>query len=164
MLLVGNPGLSVSEQRAQFAIWAILSAPLYISSDLRSISEEALEILRNEEVVAINQDILGKQGFVISHERNKRIWLKNLEPSQGGEERLAVLFENTAATFSKTRFDFNLELINWSVGSYSVRDVHAHSTVVTDVPCSYPFTFDVDESSVELFVFTHHLNVYVAMD
>ncbi len=51
MLMVGNPGLSLSEQKVQFFIWAILAAPLYISSDLRSISAASLAVLKNSEVI-----------------------------------------------------------------------------------------------------------------
>jgi hypothetical protein len=63
MLLIGNPGLSVSEQRAQMSLWAIFAAPLLISVDLRHMPQESREILLNSEVIAVNQDHLGLQGW-----------------------------------------------------------------------------------------------------
>ena len=153
MLLVGNPGLSISEQRAQFALWAILAAPLYISTDLRTISSESLEILSNREVIGINQDALGKQGYVVFEDEHRRVWIKPLSNA-----RTAVLFENKRTIFNEIRFKFDPDLVlGWdNNGTYSVRDVHRHIDVVTNRPCQESFTVDVDESCVELFIFTHH--------
>lgn len=44
------------------AVWAILSAPLLISTDLRNIRPEFKEILLNKKIIAVNQDPLGIQG------------------------------------------------------------------------------------------------------
>ena len=56
MLIVGNFGLSNSEEQTQFALWAIFAAPLFMSNDLRTISTESKEILQNREIIAVNQD------------------------------------------------------------------------------------------------------------
>jgi len=48
------------------AMWAIMAAPLFMSNDLRHISPEAKWLLQNKEVIAINQDPLGKQGYQIT--------------------------------------------------------------------------------------------------
>ena len=150
MLLVGNPGLSLSEQRAQFALWAIFAAPLYISADLRTISKDSLSILKNEEVISINQDPLGKQGYVLSDEGPYRVWVRPL--SQG---RLAVLFENKLTIFERIRFHFHVTQLGWSRDCYfSVRDVHTHTDVVINQHGGEVFVVDVDESSVEMFVFS----------
>jgi alpha-N-acetylgalactosaminidase len=150
MLLVGNPGLSISEQRAQFALWAILAAPLYISSDLRKISTDSLEILKNEEVIAINQDSSGQQGYVLSDDGPYRVWIRHLS-----NERIAVLFENKASIFEKIKFHFFVTQLGWARDChYSVRDVHAHSDVVVNQSGANVFIVDVDESSVELFIFS----------
>ena len=149
MLLVGNPGLSLSEQRAQFAFWAIFAAPLYISADLRTISADSLNILKNEEVIAINQDPLGQQGYVLSEEGPYRVWIRNLVNG-----RIAVLFENKATIFEKIKFHFFVSQLGWpSDCRYSVRDVHSHLDVVTNGYAKDVFIVNVDESSVELFVF-----------
>jgi len=64
-LQVGNPGLTVNEQRAHFALWALLKSPLFIGADLRTLSREAKEILTAPEVIAVNQDPLGVAGDLI---------------------------------------------------------------------------------------------------
>jgi hypothetical protein len=63
MRVVGNSGLSVAEQQAQFAFWAIFAAPVIISADLRTMPGESREILLNTEIIAVNQDPLGRQGW-----------------------------------------------------------------------------------------------------
>ena len=65
MLEVGNNGLTQNEQRAHFALWALLKSPLIASADLRHISKEALTILLADEVIAVNQDDLGVAGDLI---------------------------------------------------------------------------------------------------
>ena len=57
MLLVGGFGLSVSEAQSQFALWSLFAAPLFMSNDLRDISQEARDILQNREVIAVNQEM-----------------------------------------------------------------------------------------------------------
>jgi alpha-N-acetylgalactosaminidase len=52
---------SYEESKTQFAMWAIFAAPLYMSNDLRNISDMAVEILLNVEIIAVNQDPLGMQ-------------------------------------------------------------------------------------------------------
>ena len=55
----------VQEQRANFAIWAILKSPLVVGTDLRRLSKAALNILTAEEVIAVNQDKLGVAGDLV---------------------------------------------------------------------------------------------------
>ena len=61
-LLIGNYGLSYEQSKVQMAVWAILAAPLLISTDLKAIRPEYRDILLNKEIIAINQDKLGIQG------------------------------------------------------------------------------------------------------
>jgi len=63
MLIIGNFGLNFEESKTQMAIWSILAAPLLMSNDLRAIKPELKSILLNREVIAVNQDKLGKQGY-----------------------------------------------------------------------------------------------------
>lgn len=62
---IGNPGLSVEQAKAQFAMWAIWSALLLMSNDLRFIAPAFKEILLNEKVIAINQDPMGIMGRLV---------------------------------------------------------------------------------------------------
>jgi alpha-galactosidase len=70
MLQVGNAAeqggsWSLTEQRTHFSLWAMMAAPLLIGTDLRSASARALAILRNRDVIAVDQDPLGTQGEVV---------------------------------------------------------------------------------------------------
>lgn len=66
MLEVGNGGMTDSEYQAHFALWALLKSPLVIGCDVTDMSKSTYAILTNEEMIAINQDPLGKQGTRIS--------------------------------------------------------------------------------------------------
>jgi alpha-N-acetylgalactosaminidase len=70
MLLVGNFGLSFEQARAQMALWTILAAPLFMSTDLRTISPQNMDILQNPLMIKINQDPLGIQGRRILKEKS----------------------------------------------------------------------------------------------
>lgn len=61
-LIIGNFGLSYEQSRSQMALWTVLAAPLFISTDLRTISEASRKILQNKLMIKINQDPLGIQG------------------------------------------------------------------------------------------------------
>src|SRR5919202_887529 len=94
MLEVGN-GMSAAEDRAHFSMWAMLAAPLIAGNDLRSMSRETAEILTNREVIAVDQDSLGVQGFPYSSATSDgvEIWFK---PLAGGDWAMAVLNRGTA--------------------------------------------------------------------
>jgi alpha-galactosidase len=66
MLEVGNGGLNAHQGQAHFALWALLKAPLLLGNDLSNIDKVTFEIISNKEIIAINQDPLGKQGKRIS--------------------------------------------------------------------------------------------------
>ncbi len=53
------------EQRANFAIWAILKSPLMIGTDLRRLSRAAFQIVTAQEVIKVNQDPLGVAGDLV---------------------------------------------------------------------------------------------------
>ncbi|KAH8701996.1 alpha-galactosidase [Talaromyces proteolyticus] len=64
MLEVGNGNLTIEENRAHFALWAIMKSPLIIGTALDSLPETHLEILKNADLVAFNQDpVHGKPAY-----------------------------------------------------------------------------------------------------
>ena len=79
MLIVRDFSLSYDQSKAQFALWCLMAAPLFMGNDLRTISERAKEILQNKEVLAINQDPLGVQGYRVSQNGNLEVWCKHLQ-------------------------------------------------------------------------------------
>ncbi|XP_006737754.1 alpha-galactosidase A [Leptonychotes weddellii] len=78
MLVIGNFGLSWDQQVTQMALWAIMAAPLLMSNDLREISPQAKALLQDKDVIAINQDPLGKQGYRLRKEDNIEVWERPL--------------------------------------------------------------------------------------
>ncbi len=78
MLEVGNGGMTGDEYRMHMSLWAILAAPLLAGNDLSKMSPETLSILTNKDVIAVDQDKLGKQGDRVWAEGPKEIWAKPL--------------------------------------------------------------------------------------
>lgn len=59
MLEVGNGKLTFEQNRSHFALWCMMCAPLILGNDLRNISDDVLKIVKNSDLIAINQDALG---------------------------------------------------------------------------------------------------------
>jgi alpha-galactosidase len=88
----GNPHqsrLKPDEQYLHISLWSIFSAPLLIGCDLEKLDDFTLNLLTNDEVIAVNQDALGKQGVCLHTVGELRIYVKELE--DGGK---AVAFAN----------------------------------------------------------------------
>ena len=87
MLVVGNVGwgqphptrLTPDEQYTHITLWTLLSAPLLLGCDLEKLDEFTLNLLSNDEVLAVNQDALGKQATCLSREGDFRVYAKQLE-------------------------------------------------------------------------------------
>lgn len=159
MLVIGNPGLSLSEQKAQFALWAIFAAPLYMSTDLRTISEDSLAILKNEKIIAVNQDRLGRQGFRVSDDGVIRVWLRELSSAINTIARVAVVFENKRGYYGPVYVSYDVGLLAGSLGydviSYFAENLYSDRYQIQSMTDgSVPFELEVDVSSVEMFIFT----------
>jgi alpha-galactosidase len=88
----GNPHqsrLKPDEQYLHISLWSIFSAPLLIGCDLEKLDDFTLNLLTNDEVIAVNQDALGKQGVCLQTIGELKIYVKDLE--DGGK---AVAFAN----------------------------------------------------------------------
>ena len=87
MLVVGQVGwghphptrLTPDEQYTHISLWCLLSAPLLIGCDLEKLDDFTLNLLCNDEVLAIDQDTLGKQATCISSNGNCRVYAKDLD-------------------------------------------------------------------------------------
>ena len=78
MLEVGNGAMSLEEYRTHFTLWAMLSAPLLLGNDVRHMSDEIKTLLTNRDVIAIDQDSLGKQAARSLRQGKTEIWSKKL--------------------------------------------------------------------------------------
>jgi alpha-galactosidase len=120
MLEVGNGGMTTTEYRSHFTLWALLAAPLLAGNDLRNMSPEIHDILTNKEVIAVDQDALGRQGRRVWKNGDLEVWAKQLQ--DGGR---AVVLLNRGA--SEQPITVNWEQIGYpSHLSAAVRDLWAH--------------------------------------
>lgn len=78
MLEIGNGHMTGDEYRTHMSLWSLLAAPLLAGNDIRNMSEATKEILLNREVIAIDQDPLGKQATRIAQDNDTETWLKPL--------------------------------------------------------------------------------------
>ena len=111
MLEVGN-GMTIAEDRSHFALWCIQAAPLIAGNDLRDMSPEVVDILTNNELIAIDQDPLGIQGFKYLVKDNWEVWAKPLDKGD-----LALCFLNR--TLEPVKVD-----LDWK--EYPVKDDEFH--------------------------------------
>ena len=116
MLEVGNRGLSLAESRAHFSLWCILAAPLMAGNDVRNMSNEIREILTNKDVIAIDQDPLGKQGYRFMEHPGKEIWVKELSNGEWG-----VCFFNNGNDRLEMRVHW--DYLPFPKGTYQIRDI-----------------------------------------
>ena len=79
MLEVGNGKMTKDEYQTHMSLWALLAAPLLAGNDLTQMTEETKSILMNRDVIAIDQDALGRQGDRVSAEGPFEVWSKPLK-------------------------------------------------------------------------------------
>ncbi|GEK21040.1 glycoside hydrolase family 27 protein [Cellulomonas xylanilytica] len=124
MLEVGNSGMNDTEMRSHFALWAMLAAPLMMGNDVRSASTGTLDILRNANLIAINQDTLGRQAVQVSHDGTRRVLAKRLAD---GDVAVALFNQGSSATTIST----TAAAIGKSGTSFTLRDAWTHGTSTT---------------------------------
>lgn len=134
MLEVGN-GMPVNEERAHFAMWCMLAAPLMAGNDMQNMSPETRAILTNPEAIAVDQDTLGVQGFKYSAKDGVETWFK---PLADGDWAMCVLNRNKAAR--KFSFDWANEKVTdglagrdagFSTNTYALHNLWTQKSVDT---------------------------------
>ncbi len=88
MLEVGNGVLTSIESKAHFSLWCILAAPLIAGNDVVNMDPETKKILTNKELIAVDQDPLGKEGTRVSKQGDAEVWARQLADGN----RAVVLF------------------------------------------------------------------------
>ncbi|EER01766.1 alpha-galactosidase/alpha-n-acetylgalactosaminidase, putative [Perkinsus marinus ATCC 50983] len=152
MIVVGNNGLSEVEQQSQFALWAMFAAPLYLAADLRTMPSWAREIVQNKEIIAVNQDPLGKQGYIVWSENGARIWIRELAGTDKSVDTWAVLLENSNSIFGLQRIALQptRHIPGWAEGTqFSVRDLFRGRNIGLFVD---EYSANVDTSSVHFVI------------
>ncbi|MBO0840355.1 MAG: hypothetical protein J2O49_06015, partial [Sciscionella sp.] len=100
MLEIGNGGMTDLEYQTQFVLWSEMASPLLLSTDLAKLTPAELNIVRNKNVLAVDQDPLGKQGEIVASGKGYDVLSR---PLAGGDHAV-VLFNSgdTAQTISTT--------------------------------------------------------------
>lgn len=128
MLAVGNNGMPLNEARAHFSMWCMLAAPLMAGNDVRNMSEETRKILTNKNLIAIDQDQLGKQGFKIEDNGNFEIWQKPLM-----NDEIAICVFNRDVNSEQYKLDWKNINIKAYKGVYNVLDLWSNEDIGTTV-------------------------------
>ena len=116
-------GCTFEEYRTQMSMWCMLAAPLMMGCDVRTMDDVTKSILLNKDIIAIDQDSLGKQGFRVYRKDGLEVFKKPLTGN-----RIAVAFLNRNSTAKKETLSFKeMELEPGMI--YSVYDVWTHETV-----------------------------------
>jgi len=82
MLEIGNGGMTTEEYKTHFSLWCMLASPLMAGNDLLNMTPETKAILMNKEVIAINQDTLGRQSTCYRDNGDYQIWIKALSNNE----------------------------------------------------------------------------------
>ncbi len=117
----GGVGCNDIEYQSQFSLWAMMNAPLYATNDLRNMNNATKNILLNKDMIAINQDALGKQA---ERKIKTASWNIFTKPLANGDVAVAILNRgNTDAAYV-----LNLSAIGLT-GKYEWYDVWEHKTI-----------------------------------
>lgn len=121
MLEVGNGGMTNTEYITHFSLWCILAAPLITGNDLRHMSDDTHDILTNKEVIAIDQDLAAKEGYKLTDEGDREVWVK---PLADGSWSVLLLNRGEERAFMTMKIqDLGIK----KSGTYIVRNLWRHT-------------------------------------
>jgi alpha-galactosidase len=126
MLEVGN-GMKYEEDKAHFSLWCMLAAPLMAGNDLRKMSDQTKNILTNKDVVAVDQDALGIEGFKYDTVDGLEVWVKPLVNGQ-----LAVCFLNRSAQTKTINYNWKVHPIKDELSNLNI-DFSTANYTLTDL-------------------------------
>ncbi|MGH3705463.1 MAG: glycoside hydrolase family 27 protein [Agromyces sp.] len=117
MLQFGNGDLTPEQNRSHFAMWCMLAAPLFLGTSVAALSDEEVAVLTNPELIAIDQDPLGRQARRVVDGDPVQVWVRELAD---GDHAVAFFNPSDAAAAVRAEFD---ELGITGAGEYLGRDV-----------------------------------------
>ncbi|MGW6706448.1 ricin-type beta-trefoil lectin domain protein [Streptomyces sp. NPDC054956] len=101
-LIAGAPGLTAAESRSQVGLWAMMAAPFILSSQVSALDPAGLAALGNTDLIALDQDPMGRQGAVVSSNATFDILVR---PLANGDRAVAVLNRSGAARTIRVPLD-----------------------------------------------------------
>lgn len=124
MMEVGRGGMTDTEMRSHFAMWAVLASPLIAGNDVRSMTSATQSILTNRNLIAINQDSLGRQAAQVSFDGTRRVLAK---PLANGDVAVALFNQGSSTTTIST----TAAAIGKSGSSFTLLDAWTNATSTT---------------------------------
>jgi alpha-galactosidase len=118
MLEIGNGGMSEEEYKTHMTLWSMLAAPLIAGNDLRSMTPAIKEILLNKDVIAVDQDKLGRAATRAAQQGTTEVWSRPLDGSS-----FAVALFNRGDATAKVEADWKALGIG---ANPKVRDLWKH--------------------------------------
>lgn len=116
-----STGCTAAEYQSQMSLYCMLNSPLYASCDIRKMDQETKAIFTNEEVIALNQDVLGKQA---ERKIKNEVWDVFVRPLANGDFAIAIL--NKASIVQNIKVNFaDLGLID----KYEIKDLWKHQVI-----------------------------------
>ncbi|MEW2134237.1 glycoside hydrolase family 27 protein [Streptomyces sp. NPDC005435] len=116
----GNLELTEEESTTQFVMWAEMASPLVLGSDPRTLSPSMLAVLRNPEIIGVDQDRLGVQGVRVATDATGDVYSKVLS----GHGRRAVVLLNRSGQAAERTVRFADTALG---GPVEVRDLRARA-------------------------------------
>ena len=114
MLVVGTVGwnantkptkLTPDEQYAHISLWSLLASPLLIGCEMDKLDAFTLGLLTNDEVIGVNQDVLGQQARLIQKGDDFQVWAKDLDD---GSKAVGLFFTGVTSGDKDP-----VKMINW---------------------------------------------------
>ena len=121
MMEVGRGGMTDTEMRSHFALWAIMAAPLIAGNDLRNMDAATQTILKNQNLIAISQDTLGLQATQIANDGTRRVLAKRL----ANDDVAVALFNQGSST---TTVSTTAAAIGKAGNAFTLRDAWTGAT------------------------------------
>ena len=109
MLEVGRR-MSTEEDKTHFGMWCIMNSPLLIGCDMTKVRPEALELMKNSDLIGINQDKTFQQAYLVKRTNECYILVRDIETLNGLKRVFAVYNPNDDERFVTVNFkDIDLE-------------------------------------------------------
>lgn len=151
------PSIRISDGQAttQFALWAIFASPLLMGNDLRDLEPKMKALLQNEEVIAVSQDPLGKQGALLwegagSETKWQRVYMREL----AGNDSIAVVLHNRITKGFGNFVRFNSSMVPPFVSGWD------HCTVFTARNLLNHSDIGTFQATLSDFVRPHAVGIY----
>lgn len=119
-----NGSLTNTQAQSEFSMWAMVAAPLILGTDPRTLSSSTISMLENSQVIALDQDSLGAQGYLLSQSGSGQVWVKLLANGD-----LAVALFNRGS--SALQISTTITAVGLPQGNYQLTDLWTNTTTTT---------------------------------